>query len=70
METGLLDRVLQGDEGRLIVLKRHLQGKGGLFDLLVVLARWPLALGGTNEARGKDGVGSTQTPACGSPMPA
>src|SRR6266571_5212201 len=53
--AGLLDHVLHGDEGRLIVLKRLLQGFDGLFDLLPVLGSFPLALFGTNEAFGEDG---------------
>ena len=54
--AGLLDYVLHGDEGRLIARKPLLQGFDGLFDLLPVLARGPLALFGTNEAFGEDGL--------------
>src|SRR6266566_1512078 len=54
--AGLLDHVLQGDEGRLILRKPLLQGFDGLCDRLAILARRSRLGFGANEAFGEDGL--------------
>src|SRR5260370_21712490 len=52
--TGLLDHILQGNEGGIVLLKRLLQRLDGFFDALAVFARRSLLGFGANEAIGED----------------
>src|SRR5260370_25311150 len=52
--TGLLDYILHGDEGGIVLLKRLLQRLDGLFDALAVFASRSLLGFGAHEPIGED----------------